>query len=134
MITWVPHWFWLWVTLECGAVGAAVDGGHAVGHVADIVEEITPSVTKAKQQETDSKKIADVAENLNVENSVKNLMESDVISKLVKDGKVEVKGCRLTSILVKSNTLRTTLKHKLPKANPALLLPKLNKKVSFYKN
>ena len=78
---------------QCGAVGAAVDGGHAVGHVADIVEEITPSVTKAKQQETDSKKDRYV-QNLNVENSVKNLMESDVISKLVKDGKVEVKGCK----------------------------------------
>jgi len=79
---------------QCGAVGAAVDGGHAVGHVADIVEEITPSVTKAKQQEKDSAKVADVAENLNVENSVNNLLESDVISKLVKDGKVEVKGCK----------------------------------------
>ncbi len=79
---------------HCGAVGAAVEGGHAPGHVADIVEEITPSVTKAKQQETDSAKIADVAENLNVENSVNNLMESDIISKLVKDGKVEVKGCK----------------------------------------
>ena len=86
---------------EIGSVEYAVDHlgsplvlvmGHT--HVADIVEEITPSVTKAKQQETDSAKIADVAENLNVENSVNNLMESDIISKLVKDGKVEVKGCK----------------------------------------
>lgn len=79
---------------QCGAVGAAVEGGHADGHVHDIVEEITPSVTKAKQSETETAKIQDVAENLNVQNSIDNLMESDIIKKLVDSGKLEIKGAK----------------------------------------
>lgn len=78
---------------QCGAVDAAIDG-HASGHIEDILEEITPSVTKAKQQASESEKIADLAQDLNVENSVDRLMSSDIISRLVRDGKVTIQGCK----------------------------------------
>lgn len=78
---------------QCGAVDAAIDG-HATGHVEDILEEITPSVTKAKQQASESDKIADLAQDLNVENSIDRLMSSDIIARLVRDGKVKVQGCK----------------------------------------
>lgn len=78
---------------QCGAVDAAIDG-HASGHIEDILEEITPSVTKAKQQASESDKIADLAQDLNVENSIDRLMGSDIISRLVRDGKVKVQGCK----------------------------------------
>lgn len=79
---------------QCGAVGAALEGGEAPGYIADIVKEIAPSVEKAKAQETDEAKIADVAENFNVENSVEKLMESQIISDLVKEGKVNIIGSK----------------------------------------
>lgn len=78
---------------QCGAVDAAIEG-HATGHIEDILEEITPSVTKAKQQASDSAKVADLAQDLNVENSIDRLMGSDIIAKLVRDGKVTVQGCK----------------------------------------
>ncbi len=78
---------------QCGAVDAAIEG-HASGHVEDILEEIAPSVTKAKQQASESDKIADLAQDLNVENSMDRLMSSDIISRLVRDGKVTIQGCK----------------------------------------
>lgn len=78
---------------QCGAVDAAIDG-HADGHIEDILEEITPSVTKAKQQATGSDQIADLAQDFNVENTIDRLMGSDIISRLVRDGKVTVQGCK----------------------------------------
>lgn len=78
---------------ECGAVGAAVEG-HATGNIESIVEEIVPSVTAAKEQETDEAKITSTAEDLNVENSIKNLKESETLSKLVSEGKLTIKGAK----------------------------------------
>lgn len=78
---------------ECGAVGAAIEG-HATGNIASIVEEITPSVTKAKETQTEEDKIADEAENLNVENTIKNLEQSETLSKLIEEGKLTIKGAK----------------------------------------
>ena len=38
---------------KCGAVSAAVAGGHAPGHIASIVESISPAVEAAKDQSGD---------------------------------------------------------------------------------
>ncbi len=76
----------------CGAVDSAIQGGHAGGHVDDILEEIQPSVAQAQaqSQETEASAIADLAENLNVQNTVNNLMESDIISQAVQNGTLKI--------------------------------------------
>ena len=77
----------------CGAVAAAVEG-HAEGDIEDIVHEIQPSVETAKQDETDSSAIATKAEDLNVENSIKKLRTSEILSKLESAGKIKIMGAK----------------------------------------
>ncbi|MDD5952469.1 MAG: carbonic anhydrase [Oscillospiraceae bacterium] len=76
---------------HCGAVGAAVEG-HATGNIESIVEEITPSVEKAKENETEEDKITAKAEDLNVENSIEKLRTSEILSNLESEGKVKIIG------------------------------------------
>lgn len=70
----------------CGAVDSAIQGGH----VDDILAEIQPSVTQAQAQETEASAIADLAENLNVQNTVDNLMESEILSQAVQNGTLQI--------------------------------------------
>lgn len=78
---------------NCGAVGAAVEG-HASGNVASIVDEIVPSVKKARDTESSEESIAEKAEDLNVENTLAKLRESAVIKELEESGKIKLIGAK----------------------------------------
>lgn len=66
---------------SCGAVGAAI-GGHAEGNIQSIVDEIKGAIG----EETDS----EAAERVNITNSYNDIMESEIITHLVEEGKVKV--------------------------------------------
>lgn len=78
---------------SCGAVGAAAEG-HAPGFIGSIVDEVAPSIEKARETETDEKAMIAKAEDLNVENTINNLKKSDILNELVKEGKLTIKGAK----------------------------------------
>lgn len=75
---------------NCGAVTAATEGGEAEGKIQSIVDEIEPSVQKAK--EADAEDVLTKAIEFNVMNSVNKILSSDIIKELREEGKVEVLG------------------------------------------
>lgn len=77
---------------RCGAVSAAVAGGHPHGHVDYLVKAIQPAVTRAKSRPGDP---LDNAVRANVINTVETLKTSQpVLSTLVSRRKVRVVGAR----------------------------------------
>lgn len=79
---------------NCGAVSAAVGGGHAMGHIGSVVEAIAPAVDEAKKgcscKEGD---LVEAAGRANVELVVKTLKNSvPILSHLVNEGKLSVVG------------------------------------------
>lgn len=68
---------------QCGAVDAALSGG-AHGYIKDITDEINECVPAGTDART--------AEILNVENSIREMMESHIMQELVSSGAVEVRG------------------------------------------
>lgn len=68
---------------HCGAVAAAMEG-HGHGYIASILEEIHPAI---EGQEDVSK-----CENLNIDNSIKRILQSEMINNLINEGKVKVLG------------------------------------------
>lgn len=80
----------------CGAVKAAV-GGHAEGDIQKIVDEIIPSVVKAKKEvatDADEKTLASKAEDINVMNSIAVLRQSKIIKHLEEEGKIKLVGAK----------------------------------------
>lgn len=75
---------------NCGAVTAATEGGEAGGKIQSIVNEIAPSVQKAK--DAGAEDVLSKAIEFNVINSVNKILSSDVIKELREEGKVEVIG------------------------------------------
>ncbi len=77
---------------KCGAVSAALGGGHAAGHIHTVVEAIRPAVKSSKDQSGDPLDNAVVANVLLV---VKQLQTAKpVLSELIKAGKLKVVGAR----------------------------------------
>lgn len=77
---------------NCGAVTAAVEGGEAGGSISAIVDAISPSVEKAKNEVTDENEVLDKAIELNVENSIAELRKSEILSELEEEGKLKIVG------------------------------------------
>ena len=75
---------------NCGAVTAATEGGEAGGKIQSIVNEIAPSVQKAKDEGAED--VLSKAIEFNVMNSVNKILSSDIIKELKEEGKVEVVG------------------------------------------
>ena len=75
---------------NCGAVTAATEGGDAGGKIQAIVDEIEPSVQKAK--DAGAKDVLSKAIEFNVINSVDKILSSEIIKELEEEGKVEVIG------------------------------------------
>ena len=75
---------------NCGAVTAATEGGEAEGKIQAIVDEIEPSVQKAK--DVGAGDVLSKAIELNVMNSVDKILSSEIIKELKEEGKVEVVG------------------------------------------
>jgi carbonic anhydrase len=79
---------------SCGAVGAAVDGGEAPGHIASLVEAIKPAVDEARKMGKEGQ-LLNESININVANVVKKLSSAEpIISEYVKDGKLKIVGAR----------------------------------------
>lgn len=77
---------------RCGAVAAAVQGGHAEGHIADLVKALMPAVEKTKGQPGDH---AENAMRANVQNSVAQIANDEPLLKpAVEAGKVKIIGAR----------------------------------------
>jgi carbonic anhydrase len=75
---------------KCGAVSAAVQGGEAGGHLADLIKAIQPAVDKAKGMPGD---VIENAVRKNVEMVLKQLRTSQpVLAPFVKQGKLRVVG------------------------------------------
>jgi len=75
---------------RCGAVSAAVAGGHAPGHVASVVEKIKPAVDETKGKPGDALENAVRANVRHVVNQLRN--SAPILSGLVKSGKLRVVG------------------------------------------
>ena len=75
---------------NCGAVTAATEGGEAEGKIQSIVNEITPSVQRAKDEGAED--VLSKAIEFNVMNSVNKILSSDIIKELIAERKVEVVG------------------------------------------
>ncbi|TFH50556.1 MAG: carbonic anhydrase [Methanothrix sp.] len=79
---------------SCGAVKAAVDGGEAPGHIANLVEAIKPAVDEAREMGREGQ-LLNESININVANVVKELStEEPIISGYVKEGKLKIVGAR----------------------------------------
>lgn len=75
---------------NCGAVTAATEGGEAGGKIQSIVNEIEPSVQKAK--DAGAKDVLSKAIEFNVKNLVDKILSSEIIKEFKEEGKVEVIG------------------------------------------
>ena len=75
---------------SCGAVTAATEGGDAGGKIQSIVNEIAPSVQKAK--DAGAEDVLSKAVELNVMNSVEKITSSEIIKEFMEEGKVDVVG------------------------------------------
>jgi carbonic anhydrase len=77
---------------KCGAVKAAVDGGHFDGHLAALVAEIAPAVAEARKQTGD---LMSNAVRANVQQVVKFLSVSEpALTERLQDGTLTILGAR----------------------------------------
>ena len=79
---------------SCGAVKATVDGGEAPGSIGSIVEDIKPSLEKAKATGATGASLNEKTADENIKASVLAIEKSSVIKKLVEEGKVKVVGAK----------------------------------------
>ncbi len=75
---------------ECGAVGAAVQGGEAPGDIAAIVRRIKPAVALAKAGGATGADLAAKSVLVNVELQTKAAEHSKVLEELVHEGKLRI--------------------------------------------
>lgn len=78
---------------NCGAVSAALSG-ESEGSIQNIIDEITPSVEEAKKTETEEDAIAAQAEDLNIQNTIRKLRTSTILSHLESEGDVKIIGAK----------------------------------------
>jgi carbonic anhydrase len=80
---------------HCGAVGAAVSGGHAEGSIGEIVHEIEPSVKKVKESKPTlaGEQLVDAVAQANVRHSISDLLtRSALLREAVKKGSLRILG------------------------------------------
>jgi len=77
---------------RCGAVSAAVAGGHAPGHIAEIVASITPAVKATSEQDGDKVNNAVIAHAQMTAAALRTC--GPIIAEAVKTGKVKVVAAR----------------------------------------
>lgn len=80
---------------NCGAVTAACSAEEAhgpVNHITDIVNEIKPSVAKARANGSTEQTLLSDSIILNVQNSIDRLRASETLSELEKEGKIKIIG------------------------------------------
>lgn len=67
---------------NCGAVAGAYEWTGGKGALAAIMDEVMPSVDRARAKVSDREEVISLAELYNIENSVKRLMESEILRDL----------------------------------------------------
>lgn len=67
---------------NCGAVAGASTWTGGVGALAAIMDEVSPSIKRARGESADEKQVISLAELYNVDNSIKRLLGSKVLSEL----------------------------------------------------
>jgi len=72
---------------RCGAVEAAVKGGHAPGNIASLVELVKPAVEEAKKQKGD---LLDNAVRINVRMVSEKIKTSEIVGHFMKEKRVKV--------------------------------------------
>ena len=80
---------------KCGAVTAVAKGDHVEGSIPKLVDNIVPAVEKVKHSHKNEEytKWINEAISENVNQSIKDILsKSEIVSKLVKEGKVKVVG------------------------------------------
>lgn len=86
---------------NCGAVAGASTWTGGEGALAAIMDEVSPSIKRARGESADEKQVISLAELYNVDNSIKRLLGSKVLSELpagsivgamydISTGKVEI--------------------------------------------
>ncbi|WP_303866284.1 carbonic anhydrase [Acetobacterium wieringae] len=70
---------------HCGAVAAAMQG-HGHGYITSIVEEIQPAI--------EGEQNVAICENLNIDNSIKRILQSEAINERINAGDVKVLGAK----------------------------------------
>lgn len=86
---------------NCGAVAGASTWTGGEGALAAIMDEVSPSIKRARGESSDEKQVISLAELYNVDNSIKRLLGSKVLSELpagsivgamydISTGKVEI--------------------------------------------
>jgi len=82
---------------ECGAVTAAVQGGETHGSIASIIEKIKPAVDGAKalsNSTTTNKDLIDKSTELNIQNTIKDILKSPIIKEGVAENQVDIIGIK----------------------------------------
>ena len=72
---------------RCGAVEAAVKGGHAPGNIASLVEQVRPAVEEAKKQKGD---VLDNAVKINVRMVSEKVKNSEIVGHFTKEKRVKI--------------------------------------------
>lgn len=72
---------------SCGAVAGAIEWTGGKGPLAAIMDEVAPSVARARAKASDRNEIVSLAELYNIENSISRLMQSDIL-KNMPDGSI----------------------------------------------
>lgn len=76
---------------RCGAVTAAVRGGHAQGRIASIIEALRPAVEDARSREEGD--VVEAAARIHVEHAVHALAHAEpMFARLVHEGKLAIAG------------------------------------------
>ena len=79
---------------KCGAVQAAVQGGHAPADIESVVNRIAPSVRRARSQSSHPSDITEMVADLNVRNSMDAVAASPIVSHLAQEGKMRLVGAK----------------------------------------
>lgn len=78
----------------CGAVKATIDGGEFSENIGEIAKQITPAYEVAKANTKDNKLIYTNTEDENINKSIEDIKNSEVIKHLLEEDKVKVVGAK----------------------------------------
>lgn len=67
---------------NCGAVAGAIEWTGGTGALASIMNEVVPSVEKARAEVGREKSVASLAELYNIQNSINRLMQSEILREM----------------------------------------------------
>ncbi len=79
---------------KCGAIKAAVDGGHAHGSIGAILDKIAPAAKAAKASGLTGAELCEKAADENIKLVVEEIKTSHIVKHLMAEGKLSVVGAK----------------------------------------